>query len=116
MRRIAIAFAFLLSFGLSAVEAQISRLGEGIQYKAEIQGTAGKGDNAPFWFTNNRYGLGTTELNSGLLRASLLRDVEEDSLRNWRIGYGIDLVGAVNYNSNFVLHRFMPTSSTRPSD
>ena len=105
MRRIAIAFAFLLSFGLSAIEAQISRLGEGIQYKAEIQGTAGKGDNAPFWFTNNRYGLGTTELNSGLLRASLLRDVEEDSLRNWRIGYGIDLVGAVNYNSNFVLQQ-----------
>lgn len=105
MRRIAIVFAFLLSFGLSAVEAQISRLGEGIQYKAEILGTAGKGDNAPFWFTNNRYGLGTTELNSGLLRASLLRDVEEDSLRNWRIGYGIDLVGAVNYNSNFVLQQ-----------
>lgn len=89
-----------------STQAQIARLGEDIEYKASLQGTAGKGDVAPFWFTNNRYGLGTTEKNSVLVRAGIRRDVEADSLRNWRIGYGLDIAGLANYNSNFVLQQF----------
>ena len=85
--------------------AQISRLGNDIQYQASLEGTAGNGDVAPFWFTNNRYGLGTTEVNSGLLRASIVRNAEADSLRKWRIGYGADLVGALNHDSYFVLQQ-----------
>lgn len=95
---------FLLSQGLS-LNAQFSRLGHDIQYQATLQGTAGSGDVAPFWFSNNRYGLGTTEPNSGLVRASIKRDVSADSLRHWRIGYGLDLVGAVNHDSHFVLQQ-----------
>ena len=95
---------FLLAQGMS-LSAQFNRLGHDIQYQATLQGTAGSGDVAPFWFSNNRYGLGTTEPNSGLLRASIQRDANADSLRHWRIGYGIDLVGAVNHDSHFVLQQ-----------
>lgn len=94
----------LLAQGIS-LSAQFSRLGHDIRYQATLQGTAGKGDKAPFWFTNNRYGLGTIEPNSGMLRAVIQRDAEADSLRHWRIGYGIDLVGAVNHDSHFVVQQ-----------
>lgn len=84
---------------------QISRLGRDIHYCGLLSGTASSGDNAPFWFTNNRYGLGTTEGESALLRVSLQRDAEADSLRKWRIGYGVDAAAMVNYDSHVVLQQ-----------
>lgn len=89
----------------SPSRGQIARLGEDIRYRGELTGTAASGTNAPFWFTNNRYGLGTTEGNSGLLRLSLQRDAEADSLRKWRIGYGVDAAAMVNFDSHVVLQQ-----------
>ena len=90
---------------MPSANAQFSRLGHDIQYEASLQGISSSGDIAPFWFTNNRYGLGTIENHSGLLRASIQRHAEADSLRKWRIGYGVDLVGAVNHDSHFVVQQ-----------
>ena len=97
----------LLLCGISCAlsEAQINRLAEDVQYDISVQGTAGKGDSAPFWFSNNRYGLGSLESNSALLRAGIHREAETDSLHNWRFGYGTDLVGAINHDSKFVLQQ-----------
>lgn len=81
--------------------AQISRLGENVQYSFSVQGTAGDGDNAPFWFTNNRYGLGTTENFSGLARVAMWRTVETDSLWFWRMGYGVDLASPINSENGY---------------
>ncbi len=103
MRRIFLILSLLTAY-LSST-AQVSRLGKDIGYKATLQGTVGNGDAAPFWFTNNRYGLGTLENNSGLLRVGIERKVETDSLRKWRIGYGADLVGTINHDSPFVLQQ-----------
>lgn len=89
----------------AVAQGQIKRLGENVHYNATLQGTAGSSGTAPFWFTNNRYGLGTTEPNSGLLRAGIGRDAEADSTRKWRIGYGLELVGAVNHDSYFVVQQ-----------
>ena len=36
--------------------SQTERLGEDVQYGFSLRATSGGGDNAPFWFTNNRYG------------------------------------------------------------
>jgi len=98
-------FVLLLSWTMTSAWAQFSRLGKDVQYKATLQGTAGSDNPAPFWFTNNRYGLGTIEPNSLLLRAAIGRDVEADSKRHWRIGYGLDLVGAVNHDSHFIVQQ-----------
>ena len=76
---------YVLLFNALCIKAQISLLSKNIQYEFSIQGTAGGGDNAPFWFTNNRYGLGTTENFGGLARVALWRTPEVDSLRMWRI-------------------------------
>lgn len=83
------------------MRAQLSRLSENVQYSFTAQGTAGGGDNAPFWFTNNRYGLGTTQNNSGLARVALWRTVETDSLWFWRMGYGVDLASPINDENGY---------------
>lgn len=98
LRKIHCLILFFLSLGCMA---QLSRLTENVQYSFAAQGTAGAGDNAPFWFTNNRYGLGTTDNYSGLARVALWRNVETDSLWFWRFGYGVDLVSPINSENGY---------------
>ena len=99
MRRVTIICALLCA--IVCMKAQVSRLGETVQYAFTAQGTAGGGDNAPFWFTNNRYGLGTTDNFSGLARVALWRTVETDSLWFWRIGYGVELAAPINSQNGY---------------
>lgn len=99
MRRVGTIISLL--FVILFVNAQVSRLGENVQYAFSAQGTAGGGDNAPFWFTNNRYGLGTTEDFGGVARVALWRTVETDSLWFWRIGYGVDLASPINGENGY---------------
>lgn len=80
---------------------QVSRLGEDVQYGASLRGTFGGGDNAPFWFTNNRYGLGPIGNNTFQARAYIKRDAEADSLRAWRVGYGADIAAGYGNESEF---------------
>ena len=100
-----IRYRFLISVILSifaaGVNAQVSRLFDDVQYGGSVRGTAGVGDNAPFWFTNNKYGLGAIDNYTVLGRAYLKRDAEADSLRFWKIGYGIDLAGGYGQQSYF---------------
>ena len=99
MRRVTIICALLCA--IVCMKAQVSRLGENVQYAFTAQGTAGGGDNAPFWFTNNRFGLGTTDNFSGLARVALWRTVETDSLWFWRIGYGVELASPINSQNGY---------------
>ena len=87
------------------VQAQISRLGKDVQYRTALQAAFGKGETDPFWFSANRYGLTSTAPNSALLRLSLQRQAETDSLRRWRIGYGVDMAGAINGCNDFTLQQ-----------
>lgn len=96
-----IAFLCLLACMGTVAKAQLSRMGENVQYAISLQGTAGGGDNAPFWFTNNRYGLGTSRNYGGVARASLYRDVETDSLWFWRAGYGVELASPINKENGY---------------
>ena len=66
----------LMPLGISS---QIKRLGRDVQYGVSLRGTFGEGDKAPFWFTNNRYGLGAVKNNTVLARTYIKRDVEADS-------------------------------------
>ena len=84
---------------------QAKRLIEDVQYGASLRGTFGDGDRAPFWFTNNRYGLGALRNNTFLARTYIKRDIESDSLRNWRIGYGADLAAGYGNHSDFCLQQ-----------
>lgn len=74
---------------------------ENVAYDVSLNGAASTGENAPFWFSAGRYGVGSTEQYSGYLRASVVRDAACDSLRRWRLGYGVDVIGALNSASCF---------------
>lgn len=85
--------------------AQVNTLVRDISYMTEANAVASGDGTAPFWFTNNRYGLSSAEGNSGYLRAAVRRDLCADSTRTWRIGYGADLVVPVNHTSGFFIHQ-----------
>ena len=96
--------ACLLILPLTA-SSQVSRLGEDVTYKAELTGAVSNGSHMPFWFTSNRYGLGSIHDNYGYLRGQILRDTQSDSLRNWRVGYGVDAVAAAGMDNHVVLQQ-----------
>jgi len=104
MRSVVILFLCLLLKPLSIL-SQIERLGEDVQYGISLRGSAGDGDNAPFWFSNNRYGLGPVDNNTVLARAYIKRDAETDSLMSWRIGYGADLAAGYGNQSEFCIQQ-----------
>lgn len=85
--------------------AQVSILEQNIQYMGETNVTISDSKVAPFWFANNHYGLSSVKGNSGYIRGTIKRNIEVDSLRKWKIGYGVDLVVPVNYTSNFVIQQ-----------
>lgn len=85
--------------------SQSERLGEDIQYGFSLRGTSGGGDNAPFWFTSNRYGLGPVGNHTVLARAYIKRDADTDSLMNWRVGYGVDLAAGYGNQSEFCIQQ-----------
>lgn len=96
----------LTAFALSiSASSQVSRLGDDIEYKAELSGQFGDGDYTPFWQSANKYGLASTDNNSGYLRAGIQRQANADSLRKWRIGYGADLVLPFGYDSKFIVQQ-----------
>lgn len=84
------------------VRAQKERLWTNIEYNAELNAVYSDGDYAPFWLTSNKYGLSSIKNKSGYLRAGLFRSAANDSARNWRIGYGIDVAAAVRHSSKFI--------------
>lgn len=96
-----ISLCICLLAGPSIVSAQVDRLKEDVQYGFRLRGTSGGGSNAPFWFTNNRYGLGPVDNHTVQARAYIKRDAEADSLRDWRVGYGADLVAGYGGESEF---------------
>ena len=79
------------------------RMVKGVEYAVEASGTVGSGDHAPLWLHSNRYGLPSAETNSGYLRGGLFRSTAIDSLRQWQMGYGVDLAVAANHTSTFII-------------
>lgn len=87
------------------ISAQVSRLGESVEYKIEAMEAGATGSIAPLWFSANRYGLSSTENTSAYLRAGIERRLENDSTHTWKFGYGADLVLPYNFTSDFVVQQ-----------
>lgn len=96
----------LLLSGGAVVQAQsvFTGLGKGIGYSVEAQATISAGDT-PLWLTANKHGLSSINGDNGYLRAGLYRPAANDSARNWRIGYGLDVAAAYNYTGSFVIQQ-----------
>ncbi len=88
-----------------AATAQVSRLAENVHYDVELSAQTSNGDQAPFWFVAGRYGLSSAKSSSGYLRAAVGRDIAADSLRKWKIGYGLDVAGGVDMPASFFINQ-----------
>ena len=96
----------LLLLSASNLKAQEgNNLTSGLELGVEVSGTVASGDYAPLWLSSNKYGLSSIENWSNYERVSLMRKSNNDSLRNWRRGYGADLAVAFNSARTFVVQQ-----------
>lgn len=72
--------------------------------KVEMQCSMASG-KTPLWLNANKYGLSSLEDCNGYMRASLGRRVEQDSTKQWGIGYGADIAIAQGYTSKTVIQQ-----------
>lgn len=90
--------ATLLCLGAAALNAQT------LSYKVEGTASTSGGKYAPYWFTSNRYGLGSADNQSAYLRAGVRDDVAlPDS--NWHFSAALDLVGGHNLSSSVLVQQ-----------
>ncbi|MBO4905705.1 MAG: flippase-like domain-containing protein [Bacteroidaceae bacterium] len=105
--RCCISFSFLLaSAGLQSAYAQttVQRFAD-IDLTVEASATATSGDAAPLWLTSNRYGLSSIASRSAYERVTLLRPLCNDSLRQWRLGYGVDIAVGEGHERTIMLQQ-----------
>ena len=95
----------LWAFPAVSAWAQVPSRMSGMTYRAEVAGTTSSGRFAPQWLTAGRYGLSSSEPHSGYVRGAVERRIENDSLRLWRLGYGLDMAVAAGMPSVFRVHR-----------
>ena len=67
----------------------------GLSYKVEAEGSFSS-EITPLWLQANKHGLSSFEGSNGYLRAGISRDLSVDEGHRWGIGFGVDLVGALN--------------------
>ena len=77
---------------------------DGLRYCVEAQATVSDGQT-PLWLNANHYGLSSLEKTNGYLRTAVFRPLSQDSLRQWGLGYGLDLAGTYHHTANPVVHQ-----------
>jgi hypothetical protein len=95
---------FLL-LSIICMTAQAQSVTDGLHYDAEIQTTFGNGDYCPLWLNANKYGLSSIKSENGYILAGVTRDAATDSLRKWKRGYGVEIAGAYNQSSSFIVQQ-----------
>lgn len=80
------------------------RLTHGITYRGEVSGTFAD-NQSPLWLTANRYGLSSVDAPNGYVRAGLFRQADLDSTSHWRMGFGVDVAGALHFTSKAVVQQ-----------
>lgn len=96
---------FLLLLSLVFALPSYGQLTDGLEYKVELQNTAGSGDNNPLWLNANKYGLSSIDTKNGYVRGALIRPLRVDSARRWGIGYGVDMAVPYHFTSHFVVQQ-----------
>ena len=98
--------SFSLLSGAPCIKAQgLNDFTKGLEMRMESSTTLSNGSYAPLWLSSNRYGLSSVEHNSNYERVGVFRSLQADSLRKWRIGYGVDMAGCIDFTSHYVVQQ-----------
>ena len=95
--------ALMLTARFIGVTAQ--SLDSGLRIDAEVGGQLSSGSMAPLWLSSNRYGVTSPYDHAAYERVGAFRSLETDSARQWRRGYGLDLMLSQNAPSRFMVHQ-----------
>ena len=77
----------------------------GAEVFAEASVTVAHGDYAPLWLSANRYGVASVRKLSNYERFGLIRPIEADSGRTWRLGYAADIAIGFGHERTFMLQQ-----------
>lgn len=89
----------------SAQKEDSWNVASGLNLDVEVQGAAASGDYAPLWFASNRYGMGSVKNLNAYERVSVMRNEHNDSTRNWKMGYGLDVALQEGSTSTFFIQQ-----------
>lgn len=81
-------------------------LAEGVSSDIELQ-AAVNNNTTPLWLHANTYGLSSSTQANGYARGRFMRDLANDSLRHWGVGYGADLVIPTGYKTPGFTHKLI---------
>lgn len=101
-RILLLAASLMLTLG---AQAQVSRLGENVEYEVEASEMGATGHTAPLWFSANRHGFSSIENTSGYVRAAIERKIDTDSAHHWKFGYGVDVAVPYGFTSKWVVQQ-----------
>jgi hypothetical protein len=74
-------------------------------YSGVVQTTFSNGDHSPLWLNANKQGLSSVKPNNGYFLRSAGRPLDVDSARKWGIGYDVEMAGAYNFTSSFIIQQ-----------
>ena len=94
----------LLIYILSYITAQAQNLTDSLTYHLDIQ-TSNASGITPLWLNANKHGLSSLRTDNSYVRVALERTSASDPNRKWELGYGIDLVKAQHFTSDFILQQ-----------
>lgn len=98
--------AAVVVFAAQAEDKVWSRLTDTLHLKAEMTATGSHGDFAPYWMSNNRYGVASAGTKWASMRIGLNRDQHDDLGRKWQVGYGLEMAPVFQkQDSRFVVQQ-----------
>lgn len=96
----------LFTVSASAGNNVLTRLTDTLHIRTELTATASHGDFAPYWMSNNRYGVASVGNNWGSLRMGVSRSQQDDAHRLWQMGWGVEVAPLLQkQDSRFVLQQ-----------
>ena len=73
-------------------------INDSLQYRVEVSATTAVEGAAPMWLVSNKHGLSSLQDASGYVRLGVAQPAFHfTSSKNWKLGYGIDLVAPINH-------------------
>lgn len=93
-------YSCLLTFLCSIFSMEVvgGVINDSLQYRVEVSATTAVEGAAPMWLVSNKYGLSSLQDASGYVRLGVAQPAFHfTSSKNWKLGYGIDLVAPINH-------------------
>jgi len=102
--RLFLMISWAVALPMMGQEENDASLLNGLDYKVEFQSSVSDG-NTPLWLNANKHGLSSLRSFNGYLRGAVERPLSNDSMRQWGVGYALDLVAPLHYTSDMIVQQ-----------